>query len=71
MMALVKCHECGGPVSTTAKTCPQCGAKPHYLFGWHVGEINKLPNPDLGIGGFLIALAVLGLVLWGVWYLVL
>ena len=27
-MALVKCHECGGSVSTEAKACPQCGVKP-------------------------------------------
>lgn len=26
-MALVKCKECGGKVSTKAKTCPNCGAK--------------------------------------------
>lgn len=27
-MALVKCKECGGKVSTNAKACPACGAKP-------------------------------------------
>lgn len=27
-MALVKCKECGEQVSTKAKTCPKCGAKP-------------------------------------------
>lgn len=27
-MALVKCKECGGQVSTTAKACPACGSKP-------------------------------------------
>lgn len=26
-MALMKCKECGSSVSTTAATCPQCGAK--------------------------------------------
>jgi predicted amidophosphoribosyltransferase len=26
-MALIKCGECGREVSTTAKVCPQCGAK--------------------------------------------
>jgi hypothetical protein len=25
-MPLIKCHECGNDVSTTAKTCPNCGA---------------------------------------------
>jgi len=35
-MALVKCKECGNEVSTTAKTCPKCGAKvgpKHYGCG--------------------------------------
>lgn len=27
-MALIQCHECGTEVSTEAKTCPKCGAKP-------------------------------------------
>ncbi|MDD2720842.1 MAG: zinc ribbon domain-containing protein [Gallionella sp.] len=27
-MALIKCRECGHEVSDTAKTCPNCGAKP-------------------------------------------
>lgn len=27
-MALIKCHECGTEVSTEAKTCQKCGAKP-------------------------------------------
>lgn len=27
-MALVKCRECGEQVSTSAKSCPKCGAKP-------------------------------------------
>lgn len=36
-MALVKCHECGGEVSTEAKACPKCGAKPRAgvgFLGW-------------------------------------
>ncbi|WP_135475265.1 zinc ribbon domain-containing protein [Pseudoalteromonas sp. KS88] len=27
-MALIKCKECGAEVSSKAKTCPKCGAKP-------------------------------------------
>jgi hypothetical protein len=27
-MALIKCKECGVDVSTSAKACPKCGAKP-------------------------------------------
>ncbi len=26
-MAIVSCKECGGEVSTTAKSCPKCGAR--------------------------------------------
>ncbi|SEN54749.1 zinc-ribbon domain-containing protein [Duganella sp. CF517] len=36
-MALVKCKECGTEVSTEAKACPKCGAKPPKkvgLLGW-------------------------------------
>lgn len=29
-MALIKCRECGKDISTEAKTCPHCGAKPPY-----------------------------------------
>lgn len=30
-MALVKCNECGNDISTQAKSCPGCGAKPPRL----------------------------------------
>lgn len=35
-MALVKCIECSGTVSTKAQFCPHCGAKtkPTYNFAW-------------------------------------
>lgn len=36
-MALVKCKECNGDVSTNAKTCPKCGApapKPEQALAW-------------------------------------
>ena len=29
-MALIKCRECGKDISTEAKACPHCGAKPPY-----------------------------------------
>lgn len=29
-MALIKCKECGKDISTDAKVCPHCGAKPPY-----------------------------------------
>lgn len=44
-MALVKCRECGKDISTQAKACPHCGAKPPY-------------RPSLAfilVGGLLVA----------------
>lgn len=32
-MSLIKCHECGGQVSSAAKACPHCGAKPRKKVG--------------------------------------
>lgn len=32
-MALIKCKECGKEISTDAKACPHCGAKPPYRPG--------------------------------------
>ncbi|MBN9410858.1 MAG: zinc ribbon domain-containing protein [Burkholderiales bacterium] len=32
-MALQKCHECGAQVSSEAKACPSCGAKPKKSVG--------------------------------------
>lgn len=33
-MALIKCKECGGEVSTKAKACPKCGAKVPRFKWW-------------------------------------
>lgn len=33
-MSLIKCHECGQQVSTQAKACPSCGAKPKRPTRW-------------------------------------
>lgn len=47
-MALVQCHECGQQISTDAKACPHCGAKPRY-------------RPSLGfvlIAGLLIVFGI-------------
>lgn len=41
-MAIMKCRECGGQVSTSAKACPTCGAKAPKktsLTTWVVGGI--------------------------------
>lgn len=32
-MALIPCRECGAQISTSAKYCPQCGAKPRSAIG--------------------------------------
>lgn len=35
-MAMTKCKECGGELSTKAKACPKCGYQQvkHYSVGW-------------------------------------
>lgn len=38
-MALVKCKECGSQVSSKAKACPSCGAKPQKAVGTFGGLI--------------------------------
>lgn len=53
-MALIKCHECGADVSTEAKTCPKCGAKPKTT-------TNKLA----AIGGVALALFAIWFFLGG------
>ena len=45
-MALTKCVECGQPVSTRARACPQCGAPPP-------GEGRRL-----AIGAAVVALSI-------------
>lgn len=32
-MSLIKCHECGGQMSSEAKACPACGAAPKKSVG--------------------------------------
>lgn len=32
-MAMIKCHECGKEISSSAKTCPNCGVKPKKSVG--------------------------------------
>lgn len=46
-MALIKCHECGNEVSTSAKTCPKCGA-----------PVKKQMNTAAGVGLVVVALIV-------------
>lgn len=51
-MAMTPCKECGKEISTEAKVCPHCGARTR------TGKIND------AVALFLIALIVLGLVLF-------
>lgn len=52
-MALIKCSECGTDVSTTAKTCPKCGAKV---------VVPKKQWKDLSLFQKLAGLALVGVV---------
>lgn len=36
-MPLIACKDCGEPMSTDAKKCPKCGAKPPYR--WTLGRM--------------------------------
>ncbi|MCK6401275.1 MAG: hypothetical protein L6Q74_05090 [Sphaerotilus natans subsp. sulfidivorans] len=52
-MALMKCHECSALISTTAKTCPSCGAKPKRktsITTWIVG----------GLSAFVVTSCIVG-----------
>lgn len=53
-MALVKCKECGGQVSTTAKACPHCGAKVPKPDG--TGPVFKL----IVVTSFIVMFVIIG-----------
>ncbi len=50
-MALIKCYECGAPISSDALKCPQCGA----------GN-RRLKNLQALILGFILAAAIVAIV---------
>jgi len=50
-MALIKCKECGNEVSSTAQTCPKCGAK-----------VKKKTGILTWIVGIVFAMVVIGMV---------
>lgn len=52
-MALIPCRECGAQISSSAKSCPQCGAKPRSA----IGTI-AIAGRVLGYVGFAIVLFV-------------
>lgn len=50
-MALIKCHECGGDVSTEASACPKCGAPPAKQATAPATPAKK--KDGVGIGGVI------------------
>lgn len=57
-MALMKCKECGGKVSTKAAACPSCGAK--------IGQGKRIFAELFGVIFTLIILGAMALVFIGV-----
>lgn len=55
-MALVPCRECGTEISSKAKACPKCGAKPkgRRLWPW------LLAAPFVAFGGLMLIGALSG-----------
>jgi hypothetical protein len=56
-MAAIKCAECGGTVSTSAKTCPHCGARPKQFKRRPLGD-KFLPLLPLSI--IFVVVVILG-----------
>lgn len=52
-MALIKCHECGGDVSTDAERCPKCGVAPKK-------KASAIVKFGGGFIAVMMAIAVLG-----------
>lgn len=63
-MAMTKCKECGKEISTTAKTCPHCGASTTPVLDaiGSAGEAaSSLGSLLLLIGGIIFALGMLAM----------
>jgi len=56
-MALIKCSECGNPISTNADPCPQCGHKKPFQLGWH---LRGIALTVLGFFALIFVLAIIG-----------
>ena len=73
-MALLKCHECGGMVSSTAFQCPHCGAQFASELTEHGYKIDGYMDPAgwkywiliiiLGAVGLLIAYLLIEFDIW-------
>lgn len=52
-MALIKCHECGNAISSSAKSCPSCGAPaklaPKTQPGWNTWPVAIFVVLPLGL----------------------
>lgn len=63
-MAMTKCKECGKEISTTAKTCPHCGASTSPVLDamGNVGEAaSSLGSMLMLIGGVILAVVLLSM----------
>ena len=74
-MAMVRCRECGGEVSSEAAICPHCGIRDPAVAapaGAHHAHPADTPHarPRRGRGGWGVALLLLLvlLALFGLWY---
>jgi len=56
-MALIKCPECGSPLSTDADVCPQRAYKKPYPLGWH---LRAIALTVIGIFVLIFVLAIVG-----------
>jgi hypothetical protein len=68
LMALIKCRECGGSVSTEAAACPHCGAPqrtvPPPSPQRPVIQQQPRQKKGMGLGGCLMVLIAIGTVSW-------
>lgn len=47
-MALIKCHECGSEISSTAAKCPKCGVQPKSTYNTVVAVVAVLFLAGMG-----------------------
>ncbi|MGQ7249303.1 hypothetical protein ACUN9Y_18475 [Halomonas sp. V046] len=62
-MAIVECNECEGKVSTTAKSCPHCGAK-EYRNSFSIRMLEKLTMSVAEHGGKYLPLPIVESIVW-------
>jgi hypothetical protein len=76
-MAIARCRECGGDVSSEAVVCPHCGIRDPAVAGAPAGarqtraaHVDAAPRRRGGKAGWMVAflLALVLLALFGLWY---